>query len=486
MKSMSIGRFIVFMGLLFLILVIALFSFLFTNVSQQYASSSFLMDYSGRWNRIFVALMEIGSTLDLVSLSGGEDDGMAQYEGATEALDEAIGSFLLAYDEDADTRNVLRRLQSFNEYQRETIENSSAPAAFYLDRHYVDTGIECHTEEILELYKSQMDMELERYSEAEARLSRMTAMSFTFIAVISIIISALYLWFGMTIRSAIGRAIENLEGISKGYWKVPNLQNGRFEEFRLLFVGINRLKHRLAVYFKEIQDKAEIERNLLDEKLKNETARRMLISSEMDMLRSQVNPHFLFNSLHQIGMAVLVNDPSQVLDMVECTGRILRYSLYNKEHLVSLSDELAIVETYIRLHKMSHTEDISFSILYTGDADEKSMAGRLIVPMCIQPVVENALKHGLGKDRKEISIKIFIGTNDGATEVTIKDDGVGIENPEEALKVNRKGIGLNNIRRRLELQYGRDDLIRVSSIVGKYTTVVLRFPEEGKYAGADR
>ena len=275
---MSIGRFIVFMGLLFLILVIALSSFLFINVSQQYASSSFLMDYSSRWNRIFVSLMEVGSSLDLVSLSGGEDDGMAQYESATAALDEAIGSFLLAYDEDADTRNVLRRLQSFNEYQRNTIESSSAPASFYLDRHYVDTGIECHTEEILELYKSQMDMELERYSAEEARISRTTALSFAFIAVISIMISSLYLWFGMTIRSAIGRAIENLEGISKGYWKVPNLQNGRFEEFRLLFVGINRLKHRLSVYFKEIQDKAELERNLLDEKLKNETARRMLIS----------------------------------------------------------------------------------------------------------------------------------------------------------------------------------------------------------------
>ena len=486
MKSMSIGRFIVFMGLLFLILVIALFSFLFTNVSQQYDSSTFLMDYSGRWNRIFVALMGVGSSLDLVSLSGGEDDGMAQYESATADLDEAIAAFLIAYDEDEDTRNVLRRLQAFNEYQRETIENSSAPASFYLDRHYVDTGIECHTEEILELYKSQMDMELERYSEEEARISRVTAMSFTFIAVISIMISSLYLWFGMTIRSAIGRAIENLEGISKGYWKVPNLQNGRFEEFRLLFVGINRLKHRLSVYFKEIQDKAEIERNLLDEKLKNETARRMLISSEMDMLRSQVNPHFLFNSLHQIGMAVLVNDPAQVLDMVECTGRILRYSLYNKEHLVSLADELSIVETYIRLHKMSHPEDIGFSILYTGDASEESMAGRLIVPMCIQPIVENALKHGLGKDRKAISIKIFIGDSDGDTEVTIKDDGVGIGNPEEALRMNRKGIGLNNIRRRLELQYGRNDLIRVSSIVGRHTTIVLRFPKEAADACPDR
>ena len=486
MKSMSIGRFIVFMGLLFLILVIALFSFLFTNVSQQYDSSTFLMDYSGRWNRIFVALMGVGSSLDLVSLSGGEDDGMAQYESATADLDEAIAAFLIAYEEDEDTRNVLRRLQAFNEYQRETIENSSAPASFYLDRHYVDTGIECHTEEILELYKSQMDMELERYSEEEARISRVTAMSFTFIAVISIMISSLYLWFGMDIRSMIGKAVNNLDGISHGYWNVPDLKDGKFEEFRNLFDGINRLKHRLSDYFQQIQSKAEIEKSLLDEKLKNEMGRRLLISAEMDMLRSQVNPHFLFNSLTQIGMAVLVKEPAQVLDMVECTGRILRYSLYNKEHLVSLSDELAIVETYIRLYKMSHTEEVEFSISYTGDIPKEELDSRLIVPMCIQPVVENSLKHGFGRDRSSISIRIFIGISDECLLVTIKDTGVGIENTEKALESNKKGIGLNNIRRRLELQYGDHNLIKVSSIVGQCTIVALRFPEEVRDESPDR
>ena len=117
---------------------------------------------------------------------------------------------------------------------------------------------------------------------------------------------------------------------------------------------------------------------------------------------------------------------------------------------------------------------------------ELSKAQGEIPPLTLQLLVENALKHGLGHDRKAISIKIFIGEGDGATEVTIKDDGVGIENPEEALRANRKGIGLNNIRRRLELQYGRNDLIRVSSIVGRHTTIVLRFPEEAADACPDR
>ncbi len=477
LKSISIGQFIIFMGMLFLVLVIALSLFLSVNISQQFDSSAELMDYSGYWNSIFVAMMEVGSSLDILTLSG-EDDGFEQYLESSERLSDAIDSFLMAYDEDEETRNVLRRLQSFNAYQESLMMECMDPVMLYRDRRYIDTGIERHTEEVLELYKNQMDMELARYSAIERQSTYAAAISFSFIAFIFIAISAIYFWFGMAIRNAIGKAVDNLDMISKGRWNVPNLQNGRFEEFRLLFVGINRLKHRLFDYFQQIQSKAEIEKTLLDEKLKNETGRRMLVSAEMEMLRAQVNPHFLFNSLAQIGMAILIKKPEQVLDMVECTGRILRYSLYNKEHLVLLSDELDIVSTYIRLYRMSHDEDIDFMVSYIGAAAKEPADPFMVVPMCIQPIVENSLKHGLDEGRRGISIKIFIEKmEDGTLEVTIKDNGKGIADVDKAMESGSKGIGLNNIRRRLELQYGRDDLVKVSSIEGVCTIVVLHFPK---------
>ena len=196
------------------------------------------------------------------------------------------------------------------------------------------------------------------------------------------------------------------------------------------------------------------------------------------MLRSQVNPHFLFNSLSQIGLAVLVDDTDQVLDMVECTGRILRYSLYNKERLVPLADEISIVRTYMRLHQMSNADDISFSICYDDGASAEETDGCLIVPMCIQPVVENSIKHGYDRSRGHLSIKVVIGRKDSMVVVDILDDGAGMADPEGVLRSASKGIGLNNIRRRLELQYGRDDLLEVDSVPGGYTLVELRFPQE--------
>lgn len=477
-KSMSIGRFIFLMGILFLILVSICFSLLLVSLSGQFRSSGRLMDYTGAWNDIFVAMMEIGTSLDLMVVGDADGDDLASYEAASDSLSAAVERFLAAYATDDESANVMRRLQSFNEYQRSLIEGSDAPISFYLDRRYVDVGIERHTEEVLALYRSQMDTVLAQYADDMEHITRRILLSFLAVVAITAVISAVYLWFGMTIRNTIGRAVANLDAISQGTWDVPNLQGGRFEEFRRLFVGINRLKHRLAAYFRQLQDWAELERSLLDEKLKNETANRMLISAEMDMLRSQVNPHFLFNSLSQIGLAVLVDDTDQVLDMVECTGRILRYSLYNKERLVPLADEISIVRTYMRLHQMSNADDISFSICYDDGASAEETDGCLIVPMCIQPVVENSIKHGYDRSRGHLSIKVVIGRKDSMVVVDILDDGAGMADPEGVLRSASKGIGLNNIRRRLELQYGRDDLLEVDSVPGGYTLVELRFPQE--------
>ena len=206
---MGIGHFIVFMGVLFLVLAIALFMFISVTLSKQFDSTSRLMDYSAHWNSIFVSMMEVSSILDILPAEEG-DEGFARYAEASEKLSQAIDSFLLAYDEDEETRNVLRRLQSFNIYQMGIMEDWQDPVRLYQDRRYVDTAIERHTEEVLELYKDQMDMELARYSAIERQSTRAATFSFLFIAFISLMISALYLWFGMDIRSMIGKAVHNL------------------------------------------------------------------------------------------------------------------------------------------------------------------------------------------------------------------------------------------------------------------------------------
>ena len=113
-KSMSIGRFIFLMGILFLILVSICFSLLSVSLSGQFRSSGRLMDYTGAWNDIFVAMMEIGTSLDLMVVGDADGDDLASYEAASDSLSAAVERFLASYATDDESANVMRRLQSFN------------------------------------------------------------------------------------------------------------------------------------------------------------------------------------------------------------------------------------------------------------------------------------------------------------------------------------------------------------------------------------
>ena len=199
---MSIGRFIFLMGLLFLILVSICFSLLSVSLSGQFRNSGRLMDYTGAWNDIFVAMMGIGTSLDLMVVGDADGDDLASYEAASDSLSAAVERFLASYATDDESANVMRRLQSFNEYQRSLIEGSDAPISFYLDRRYVDVCIDRHTEEVLALYRSQMDTVLAQYADDMEHITRRILLSFLAVGAITTVISAVYLWFGMTIRNA--------------------------------------------------------------------------------------------------------------------------------------------------------------------------------------------------------------------------------------------------------------------------------------------
>ncbi len=479
-RTIDIGQFFMILGSLMILIMVVLLALSVDNISKQFNGTNFLMEYSSYWNDIFISMLEVSGKLELFQRSL-DAEAISQYLQSSENLDAAIDAFILAYDEDAETWNVLRRLQAFNDYQEMLISNACNAAEIFHERQYVSSALDLHTDEILSLYRSQMDKELGQYAIEEHRILQSIVMCFSMTMLFMLVISAIYIWFAMFLRRAINKAVDNLDEISLREWKTPDLTGARFEEFIKLFAGINRLKRRLHTYFLQLKEATENEKRLLDEKLKSEKAQRMLVSSEMELLRSQVNPHFLFNSLTQIGMAALINEPRQVLDMVECTGRILRYSLYNKERMVKLDDELSIVETYVRLHQMGASDNLSFSIVLS----DESLRSMMIIPMCIQPVVENCLKHAMPKDRRSLEITISVGFADGCTVVSVRDDGVGIESPDKILSSHKNRIGLSNIQRRLELQYGVKGLLSIDSIPGKYTEVVIRFPEETGDEGSD-
>lgn len=176
----------------------------------------------------------------------------------------------------------------------------------------------------------------------------------------------------------------------------------------------------------------------------------LLKYSELKALQSQINPHFLFNVLNTMTSLIRTN-PEKAREVTIDLSNYLRYNLDNNVKSVELIKELNQVDTYIKIEKVRFGDKLN--ILY--DVDE-SLYNFQIPSLIIQPLVENSIKHGILKKRDSGCVKIIIKKIDKDIEITIEDDGVGIEqsiidNLDKQIKEN---IGLKNVHQRLKLLYG--------------------------------
>lgn len=176
------------------------------------------------------------------------------------------------------------------------------------------------------------------------------------------------------------------------------------------------------------------------------------LESELKMLKDQVNPHFMFNTLNNL-YGLIERNPKHAQEMVLGLSRILHYMLHESNHpLVSVCKEMACVRDYIELEKIRYAGNLSISI---NQEEKTECLG--IVPMVIFPFVENSFKHGASETIDTAWINIECST--------YKDDFIfKIENGRHIhADGNGKvgGIGLNNVRRRLELIYGEDHSLQI-------------------------
>ena len=176
----------------------------------------------------------------------------------------------------------------------------------------------------------------------------------------------------------------------------------------------------------------------------------LLKYSELKALQSQINPHFLFNVLNTMTSLIRTN-PEKARKVTIDLSNYLRYNLDNNVKSIELIKELNQVDTYIKIEKVRFGDKLN--IIY--DVDE-SLYNFQIPSLIIQPLVENSIKHGILKKRDNGCVKIIIKKIDKDIEVTIEDDGIGIEqsiidNLDKQIKEN---IGLKNVHQRLKLLYG--------------------------------
>ncbi len=222
--------------------------------------------------------------------------------------------------------------------------------------------------------------------------------------------------------------------------------------FYLIFILI----YYVMMYYEDLQQKLKIESELSN----------LVREAELNALKSQINPHFLFNSLNSIS-SLTMTDPDKAQEMVIKLSDFMRYSLsHDRRETTTLRRELENAERYLDIEKIRFGRRLK----YVSNIPEACLEQQ-IPNMILQPLLENAIKHGVHNSTEEVLIDLSCQMNEEFAELHILNDF-----DPEANRPKGEGIGLKNIRNRLQLLYHRTDLFEVR--MGKIEfEVILRIPK---------
>lgn len=208
----------------------------------------------------------------------------------------------------------------------------------------------------------------------------------------------------------------------------------------LLYYIIIILVYYLIIYYENFKEKIE----------KEAASTTLLREAELKALKLQINPHFIFNCLNSINSLILIN-PAEAQEMVVKLSDFLRSTLGgDSRHRVDLQDELKFSELYLEIEKIRFGSKLKFEIIM----DEKLKFFK-VPHMLLQPLLENAVKHGVQQSSVPVTIRLEINKRDDLLSIQLKNE---INSPSRAFG---KNIGLKNVKERLKLIYNRNDLLNI-------------------------
>ena len=258
----------------------------------------------------------------------------------------------------------------------------------------------------------------------------------------------------------------------------PSVENR--DEMGELVRAFNKMKRSTKGYIDTLKENHRMSELLHREEIERVEMEKQLSGARLELLKSQINPHFLFNTLNMIACMAKLEEAVTTERMISSMGSLFRYNLKTSEQIVTLARELKVVQDYMYIQQMRFGSRILYSCDLKVDAEQA-----MIPAFTLQPVVENAMVHGLAKKEQGGRVHVRIWEQGNRLVISVADTGLGMSEERlaevtEAMKerrTSRIGIGLGNIYKRIHMMYKQGEF-RIASIEGRGTVIQMFIPQE--------
>ena len=321
----------------------------------------------------------------------------------------------------------------------------------------------------------------QNYSVLRSTLNYVVGFSMFLLTVSMLVALAWIVMMTRTITRPLIKLAEAANTIAKGGLEVdfPIIDTG--DEISTVAKACNKMMNSIRDYIRQTKENYERESRLIENELimKND-----LKEAQLKYLQAQINPHFLFNSLNAAAQLAMMEGAENTCLFVQNMADFFRYNVRKMEKDTTLKEELELVDNYIYILNVRFAGEIH----YTKQIDER-VTGTKMPSMILQPLIENAVNHGIRELQGEGKIHLSVYSDDGMVCVKVEDNGVGIE-PEVIEKIMRgesahshsqrdsAGIGMDNVINRLKRYYNMEHVIEIRRREERGTEVLIYLKRE--------